>query len=227
MSLAAFAALRDFSEPDELPAFEAEAEEADDRLSPAEVAELIENARRTAYEEGRAAGRAEGEAEERTSIAARLDGAVSELTGHLGEIRAREEELFARLESRTSRLILALVHQLARKLSEKEAQRLAEDVTMRALSAVRGKQEVTIRAAEAFLPALRAVLRMPTDEEAAAHRIRFEAVAADEGALLEVAWLTGKVTFDPYAFTGAIDEVFTQTLESLTEGETNPPTFGE
>ncbi|MCQ8185525.1 hypothetical protein [Parvularcula maris] len=227
MSLAAFANLRDFSEPEEFPGLEPELPEPDDRLTPEEVAELIENARRTAYEEGRAAGRLEGETEERASIAARLDGAVEELTGHLAEIRAKEEELFERLQTRTSRLMLALVHQLARKLSEEEAQRLAEDVTMRALSAVRGKQRVTIRAAEAFLPALRAVLRMPTDEEAAAHRITFEPVAGEDQPPLEVAWLTGKVTFDPYAFTGEIDEVFTQTLASLTSGETNPPAVGE
>jgi flagellar biosynthesis/type III secretory pathway protein FliH len=227
MSLAAFAHLRDFSEPKELPEDSFAEEEADNRLDPEEVARLIENAQRTAYEEGRAAGRIEGETQERSSISARLEGLVGELTGELEELRKREDELFAGLQNRCARLMLALMHKIARGAGEKEAQRLAQEVTTRALAAVRGRQTITIRAEESFLPALRAVLRMPSDEQAAEHRIVFEPVADDSSAPLEVAWLTGKVTFDPYAFTGEIDDLFTDTMERLTGGGMNLPSDGE
>ncbi|NNU17434.1 hypothetical protein HK107_13965 [Parvularcula sp. ZS-1/3] len=226
MTVRAFAPFRDFSEPELPDPFEEEIEE-DDRLSPDEVAALIKSARADGKRQGYEEGIAEGQEQERTSVAAQLEEKVDALRAELSAIHGREDELFADLETRTARLMLALVHQLARRLSEAEAKRLAENVTVRAVEAVRGKHRVTIRADEAFLEPLRAVLRLPTDEEAAAHRVVFE--TAEEGAEtpLEVAWLTGKVTFDPYAFTGAIDEVFTETLEHLMGGTAELPREGE
>ncbi len=217
MSVNAFASLRNFDEPEVDPVFEEEIE--DDRLTPAEVAELVESARAAAFAEGRAQGYADGQDEERESISASLEQEVAKLTAEVAAVREQEAQLFTDLEARTARLMLALVHQLARRLSEEEAKRLAENVTARAVEAVRGKHRITIRATSEFLEPLRAVLRMPTDEDAAAHRIEFEATEDGTKAPLEVAWLTGKVTFDPYAFTGAIDEVFTETLEYLIGGQ--------
>lgn len=225
MTARAFAGLKDFDAPEIDPVYEEEIE--DDRLTPAEVAELVDNARRAALKEGHAQGYAEGQEAERQTIASRLDAEVTKLTAAVASIREQEEELFADLETRTARLMLALVHQLARRLSEEEAKRLAENVTLRAIEAVRGKHRITIRATSEFIEPLRAVLRMPTEEEAAAHRIAFEASDDATAAPLEVAWLTGKVTFDPYAFTGAIDEVFTETLDHLMGGQGNASREGE
>lgn len=225
MTVRAFAPIRDFSEPELPDPFEEE--EEDDRLGPEEVARLVESARAEAYREGHAAGLAEGRESERSSLAAQLEAEVDALNTSLAALREKEDALFADLETRTARLMLALVHQLARRLSEAEAKRLAEAVTTRAVEAVRGRHRVTIRANEELLEPLRAVLRLPTDEAAAAHRIVFEKAADATAAPLEVAWLTGKVTFDPYAFTGAIDEVFTETLERLTSGMGEPPREGE
>lgn len=225
MSRSAFAGLRDFSEPEVPETFEEEVE--DDRLPPEEVARLVEAAAEEARREGHAAGYAEGQEAERASVAARMDEQVENLLSEIAALREHEEQLFAEVEERTSRLMLALVHQLARRLSEVEAKRLAENVAMRAIEAVRGKHRITIRATGEFIEPLRAILRLPTDEDAAAHRIVFETTANDEESPLEVAWLTGKVTFDPYAFTGAIDEVFTETLNSLTGGQGKPLREGE
>ena len=211
MKISAFSPALDFGAP---PAPEP-IEEEDDRLDPEEVAYLVDRAADAARAEAYDEGFREGQAKEKSSIAARLEEEVQGLRREIEAVRAREEELFADLETRTARLMLALVHQLARRLSEAEAKRLAEDVTMRAVDAVRGKHRIVIRADPPIIDPLRAVLRLPTDDEAAAHRIAFEPAREGSGTPLEVAWLTGKVTFDPYAFTGAIDEVFTETLKSL------------
>lgn len=223
MKISAFSPSLDFGAP---PAPEP-VEEEDDRLDPDEVARLIEQATEAARAEAYDQGFREGAAQEKSQIAARLEDEVSSLRAEIDGVRAREDALFADLETRTSRLMLALVHQLARRLSEAEAKRLAEDVTMRAVEAVRGKHRITIRADAAIIEPLRAVLRLPTDDEAAAHRIVFETAHDDGGTPLEVAWLTGKVTFDPYAFTDAIDEVFTETLKSLSGDEGPLPRHGE
>lgn len=212
----AFAPARDFGEPDIPEVFDEEVE--DDRLSPDEVAALIDNATAQARREGHAEGFAEGQAAERTGIATSLEEKATTLLNEVSALRAKEDELFEDLETRTSRLMLALVHQLARRLSEAEAMRLAENVTMRAVEAVRGKHRITIRASQELMDPLRQVLRLPTDEDASAHRIVFEPASEDASTPLEVAWLTGKVTFDPYAFTGAIDDVFNDTLENLMSG---------
>jgi hypothetical protein len=224
----AFTPSRDFSAPAEPePVAEEIEEEEDDRLSPDEVARLIDAAVATARQEGFEEGKAEGAKEASEDIAAKLETEVSALHGELQALRAREEQLFTELESKTARLMLALVHQLAKRLSEAEAKRLAEDVTLRAVEAVRGRHKITIRASTEFLDPLRQVMRLGRDEDAAAHRISFEPREDASAAPLEVAWLTGKVTFDPYAFTGEIDEVFTDTLKTLTGGEGNPSAFGE
>ncbi|GGY50612.1 FliH/SctL family protein [Parvularcula lutaonensis] len=227
MTIRAFAPVRDFNEPQvEEQAFE-EVPEEDDRLSPEEVTRLIESAAAAARREGYEEGKRDGEEAERASMAARLEEKVDRLRAEIESIQAREDALFDELETRSSRLMLALVHQLARRLSEEEAKHLAENVTIRAIEAVRGKHRITIRATEEFLGPLRHVLRLPTDEEADQVRIHFEQAADETEAPLEVAWLTGKVTFDPYAFTGAIDEVFTETLKSLMDGEGTPSSEGE
>ncbi|MEM1380796.1 MAG: hypothetical protein AAGH41_09245 [Pseudomonadota bacterium] len=216
MRISAFSPSLDFSAPSPAEVIE---EEDDDRLSPEEVAVLIDRAADAARAEGYDKGFREGSAQEKDSIAARLEEEVLGLRAAIDSVRGQEEELFDDLETRTARLLLALIHQLARQLSESEAKRLAENVTMRAVEAVRGKHRISIRAESAVLEPLRAVLRLPTDEEAAAHRIEFQPAEDGAGAPLEVAWLTGKVTFDPYAFTGAIDEIFTETLKSLSGDE--------
>ncbi|MEM9809899.1 MAG: hypothetical protein AAF788_01620 [Pseudomonadota bacterium] len=219
MQVRAFAPKRDFSEPD----LEIEEEEIiDDRLGPEEVAQLLDTAAAAARKEGHAAGFQEGQEAERETITAAIEGQVEIIRTAVETLQEQEKELLADLENRTSRLLLALVHQLAKRLSEPEAKRLAENVAMRAIEAVRGQHMVTIRATPEFLEHLRAVLRLPTDEDAAAHRIAFEAKTDATDEPLEVAWLTGKVTFDPYAFTGAIDDVFTETLQRLTDGEGTP-----
>lgn len=223
MRISAFAPTVDFDAPAEEP----DEPEVDDRLAPDEVAVLIDQATEAAKREAYDAGYRAGAETERQTIAARLEDEVKALNAEISRIRAREDELFADLATRTARLMLALVHQLARRLSESEAKRIAENLTMRAVEAVRGKHRITIRAEQSVLEPLRAVLRMPTDDEAAAHRIAFEAAEDGSGAPLEVAWLTGKVTFDPYAFTGAIDEVFTDTLNSLSGDEGRSPRDGE
>lgn len=225
MTRNAFSFLRDFAEPEQ-PEPPAGVEE-DDRLAPEDVERMIESARAEAFERGHAQGLEAGRDAERATISARLEEKVTELHGHLAAITAREDELFSQLETRTARLMLALVHQLAKRLSEVEAKQLAENVATRAVEAVRGKHRVTIRATAEFIEPLRQVLRLPTDDAAAAHRVVFEESAAGGEAPLEVAWLTGKVTFDPYAFTAAIDEVFTETLKSLMSGEGEPFTQGE
>ncbi|NRA30788.1 MAG: hypothetical protein HRU11_11075 [Parvularculaceae bacterium] len=212
MRISAFTPARDFSQPD--PS-EVEEEIIDDRLDPDEVAILIDRATEAAKKEAYHEGYTAGVAEERATIASRLEEEVQALRAEIDAVRVNEEELFEDLATRTSRLMLALVHQLARRLGESEAQRLAENVTMRAVEAVRGKHRITIRADESLITPLRAVLRLPTDEEAASYRIVFEPQPDGSGSQLEVAWLTGKVTFDPYAFTDAIDEVFTETLKNL------------
>jgi flagellar biosynthesis/type III secretory pathway protein FliH len=216
VNIRAFAPTRDFSQPEPEPFIAEEEEVVDDRIDPEEAARLIEAAREEGRREGYARGKAEGEEAERSSIAATLEGRVSALQAEIEAIRAREDELFADLETRTARLMLALLHQLAKRLSEAEAKRLAENVATRAVEAVRGKHLITIRADAENIAALRQVLRLPTDEDAAAHRIVFEEEEDATRPPLEVAWLTGKVRFDPYGFTEAIDEVFTRTLESLT-----------
>lgn len=227
MSIRAFAPVRDFSEPQiEEPVFEEE-EVDDGRLDPEEVTRLIESAAAAARREGYEEGKRDGAEAERTSITAQLEEKVSELRAEIASINARDDELFEELETRSSRLMLALVHQLARRLSEEEAKRLAENVTVRAIEAVKGKHRITIRATEEFLEPLRQVLRLPTDEAADQHRIQFQQAEDASEAPLEVAWLTGKVTFDPYAFTGAIDEVFTETLGRLMDGEGAPSSEGE
>jgi flagellar biosynthesis/type III secretory pathway protein FliH len=218
MTIRAFAPTRDFSAPVPEPLIEEEEEIVDDRIDPEEAARLIEAAREEGRRQGYAEGLAEGEANERGSVAARLEEQVAALHAEIGAIRAEEAELFAELETRTSRLMLALLHQLAKRLSEAEAKRLAENVAARAVEAVRGKHLITIRAGNDLLASLRQVLRLPTDDDAAAHRIVFDEADATKPPL-EVAWLTGKVRFDPYGFTDAIDEVFTRTLESLTGDE--------
>lgn len=220
MSVRAFQPTRDFSEPEFPEPLEEEIE--DDRLPPEEVARLVEAAREEGRQQGFTDGHAQGVEEERATIAAQLETKVDAIFAELESVRAREVELFESLEMRTARLMLAFVHQLAKRLSEAEAKRLAENVAKRAVEAVRGKHRITIRATEEFLEPLRAILRLPTDDDAAAHRIAFEPVADEEAAPLEVAWLTGKVTFDPYGFNEAVDEVFTETLNSLMDGEGTP-----
>ena len=223
MRISAFAPTLNFDEP--LPE---EPEALDDgRLDPEEVARLIEQAKDDARREAYDDGYRDGSEAEKATIAARLEEEVLGLRREIEAVRTHEDQLFADLETRTARLMLALVHQLARRLSEAEAKRPAENVTMRAVEAVRGKHRVVIRADATILAALLAVLRLPTDEEAAAHRIEFQASSEEHAAPLEVAWLTGKVTFDPYAFTGAIDEVFTETLKSLSGDEGTSPREGE
>lgn len=219
MRISAFAPTLDFSKPDPIDEIEEEVE--DHRIEPEEVERLVEAARQEARAAGYDEGFAAGQEQERGEIATRIEEQVSELLSALAELRANEEALFTDLETRTSRLMLALVHQLAKRLSDAEANRLAQNVTMRAVEAVRGKHRMTIRAPEEYMDALRAVLRLPTDQDAEAHRIVFEVAEGDGQAPLEVAWLTGKVTFDPYAFKGAIDDVFRETLESL-DGEGTP-----
>ncbi|MEM9839092.1 MAG: hypothetical protein AAF830_08050 [Pseudomonadota bacterium] len=223
MKISAFSPALDFGAP---PTPEP-MEEEDDRLDPDEVAALVEKATEAVRAEAYNQGFNDGSNQEKTDIAQRLEAEVSALRTAIEGVRAKEDELFADLETRTARLMLALVHQLGRRLSEAEAKRLAENVTMRAVEAVRGKHRITIRADEAIIEPLRAVLRLPTDDDAAAHRIVFEPAQGDENTPLEVAWLTGKVTFDPYAFTDAIDEVFTETLKSLSGDEGLLPRDGE
>lgn len=220
MSVRAFQPTRDFSEPEFPEPVEEEVE--DDRLPPEEVARLVEAAREQGREQGYNDGHAQGVEDERAAIAAELKGKVDGLFTEMQALRSREDELFQSLETRTARLMLAFVHQLAKRLSEAEANRLAENVAKRAVEAVRGKHRITIRATEEFLRPLREALHLPTDDDAAAHRVEFEAVADAEAAPLEVAWLTGKVTFDPYGFNEAVDEVFTETLNSLMDGEGTP-----
>lgn len=216
MNVRAFAGLKDFSEPEVDPLeIEEEEPEEDDRLDPEQVAVLVNDARRAALAEGRALGFTEGQEAERQALTGEISENVTRLMAEVAELRGREDELFDDLQTRSARLLLALVHQLAARMSEEEARRLVEDVTLRAIEAVRGKHRITIRASEEFMEPLRAVLRMPTDAEAGAHRILFEVAENVNAAPLEVAWLTGKVTFDPYAFTEAIDEVFTETLDHL------------
>jgi len=222
--ISAFTPARDFSQPDP---DEIEEEIVDDRLDPDEVAALIDRATEAARKEAYHEGYTAGVEEERATIASRLEEEVQGLRSEIDSVRVHEVELFKSLETRTSRLMLALVHQLARRLSDAEAQRVAESVAMRAVEAVRGKHRITIRADEKLMGPLRAVLRLPTDEDAASYRIAFETEPEGSSTQLEVAWLTGKVTFDPYAFTDAIDEVFTETLKSLSGDGGALPLEGE
>ncbi|MEO1043152.1 MAG: hypothetical protein AAFX52_12770 [Pseudomonadota bacterium] len=217
MTVRAFAFSRDFSAPDIV--VEPEPEVEDHRIEPEDARLMAEEAAQEAREEAYAQGFADGQEAQKEDIANQLASDVASMNEALEALRQREDELFSEVESRLTRLMLAVVHHLSKNLSEREAIRLAETVAMRAVHAVRGKHKVSIRATAEFLGHLRAVLKLPTDELAAEHRIVFEERTPEHDAPLEVAWLTGKVTFDPYAFMQAIDDVFTETLQRLTDDQ--------
>ncbi|MEO0973224.1 MAG: hypothetical protein AAFX85_09015, partial [Pseudomonadota bacterium] len=180
----------------------------DTGIDPEDARLMAEAAAQEAREEAYAQGYADGQAAQKEEISSQVAGDVQAVQVSLAELREREDALFDEVESRMTRLMLGVVHHLAKGLSEREAIRLAETVAMRAVHAVRGKHKVSIRATGEFLAHLREALQLPTDELAAEHRIVFEERTPEKEAL-EVAWLTGKVTFDPYAFMQAIDDVFT------------------
>ncbi|MEM9284463.1 MAG: hypothetical protein AAGA39_01135 [Pseudomonadota bacterium] len=217
MTVRAFSFSRDFSAPDLPP--EPEPVVIDNRIEPEDARLMAEEAAQEAREEAYAQGFADGQAAQDEEISSRVAAEITAIQTSLSELRTREDALFDEVESRMTRLMLAVVHHLAKGLSEREAIRLAETVAMRAVHAVRGKHKVSIRATAEFLGHLREALQLPTDELAAEHRIVFEERTADKEAPLEVAWLTGKVTFDPYAFMQAIDDVFTETLQRLTDDQ--------
>ena len=217
MSVRAFSISRDFSVTEELPP-EPEPVVIDTGIDPEDARLMAEEAAQEAREEAYAQGYADGQAAQKEEISSQVAGDVQAVQVSLAELREREDALFDEVESRMTRLMLGVVHHLAKGLSEREAIRLAETVAMRAVHAVRGKHKVSIRATGEFLGHLREALQLPTDELAAEHRIVFEERTPEKEAL-EVAWLTGKVTFDPYAFMQAIDDVFTETLQRLTDDQ--------
>lgn len=213
----AFKPLRDFA-PVEPAAVEAapQAPMIEEAEANARLARAVEEAKREAFAQGEAAGRAEAE----ETLQAAMTTSLKTLQAQLDDLFAKEDAVLREVEVRAVRLILSVAQKLTTELSDAEAEKFAAAVARRAIDAAQGAPSVEIRVSEELLSSISDALSGALSAAIQSGRATITPDASLNRASVYVAWNCGSVAFDPSAMEGAIDKIISEAMTKLGESET-------
>ena len=186
--------------------------EAEARLNRA-----VEEAKRDAFAQGEAAGRAEAE----ETLQAAMTTSLKTLQSQLDDLFAKEDAVLCEVEVRAVRLILSVAQKLTTELSDAEAEKFAAAVARRAIDAAQGAPSVEIRVSEELLSSISDALSGALSAAIQSGRATITPDASLNRASVYVSWNCGSVAFDPSAMESAIDKIISEALEKLENNETS------